>query len=125
MPQRLLWLTACARKARGLGTHAARIIVDYALRKQYTESGVYNTGRLGATGLYGICKKITPEQAQPGDLVFFEGTMGDAADGITHVGIYVGGNHMLHCGSPIGYADLTESYWHKHFYAFGRVPYER
>lgn len=91
----------------------------------YTESGVYNTGRLGATGLYGICKKITPEQAQPGDLVFFEGTMGDAADGITHVGIYVGGNHMLHCGSPIGYADLTESYWRKHFYAFGRVPYER
>ena len=125
MPQRLLWLTACARKARGLGTHAARIIVDYALRKQYTESGVYNTGRLGATGLYGICKKITQEQAQPGDLVFFEGTMGDAADGITHVGIYVGGNHMLHCGSPIGYADLTESYWRKHFYAFGRVPYER
>ena len=91
----------------------------------YTESGVYNTGRLGATGLYGICKKITPEQAQPGDLVFFDGTMGDAADGITHVGIYVGGNHMLHCGSPIGYADLTESYWRKHFYAFGRVPYER
>ena len=91
----------------------------------YTESGVYNTGRLGATGLYGICKKITPEQAQPGDLVFFEGTMGDTADGITHVGIYVGGNHMLHCGSPIGYADLTESYWRKHFYAFGRVPYER
>ena len=91
----------------------------------YTESDVYNTGRLGATGLYGICKKITPEQAQPGDLVFFEGTMGDAADGITHVGIYVGGNHMLHCGSPIGYADLTESYWRKHFYAFGRVPYER
>ena len=91
----------------------------------YTESGVYNTGRLGATGLYGSCKKITPEQAQPGDLVFFEGTMGDAADGITHVGIYVGGTHMLHCGSPIGYADLTESYWRKHFYAFGRVPYER
>ena len=91
----------------------------------YTESGVYNTGRLGATGLYGICKKITPEQVQPGDLVFFQGTMGDAADGITHVGIYVGGNHMLHCGSPIGYADLTESYWRKHFYAFGRVPYER
>ncbi len=91
----------------------------------YTESGVYNTGRLGATGLYGICKKITPKQAQPGDLLFFEGTMGDDADGITHVGIYVGGNHMLHCGSPIGYADLTESYWRKHFYAFGRVPYER
>ena len=28
------WWIACARKARGLGTHAARIIVDYAVRKQ-------------------------------------------------------------------------------------------
>lgn len=63
----------------------------------YTKSGVYNTGRLGATGLYGICKKITPEQVQPGDLVFFQGTMGDV-EGITHVGIYVGNHWMIHCG---------------------------
>lgn len=92
----------------------------------YTQNQAYTIpGDWVQQAWYGICKKITPEQAQPGDLVFFEGTMGDAADGITHVGIYVGGNHMLHCGSPIGYADLTESYWRKHFYAFGRVPYER
>ena len=42
-------------------------------------------------------------------------------EGITHVGLYVGGNHMLHCGSPIGYADLTDSYWQNHFYGYGRL----
>lgn len=89
----------------------------------FTNSGVYNTGRLGATGLYSVCRKISPEEAKPGDLVFFQGTMGDDVGGITHVGIYVGDNKMIHCGSPIGYADLTESYWRKHFFAYGRIPY--
>ena len=28
---------------------------------------------------------------------------------------------MLHCGSPIGYADLTDSYWQNHFYGYGRL----
>lgn len=89
----------------------------------FTQSGVYNTGRLGATGLYGICRKIKTEDARPGDLVFFQGTMGDDVDGITHVGIYVGDNMMIHCGSPIGYANLNDSYWRNHFFAYGRVPY--
>lgn len=89
----------------------------------FTHSGVYNTGRLGATSLYGLCRKITADEARPGDLVFFEGTMGEDVGGITHVGIYVGNNMMIHCGSPIGYADLTESYWRKHYFGYGRVPY--
>ena len=55
-----------------------------------------------------------------GDLIFFEGTI-SGEEGITHVGLYVGGNHMLHCGSPIGYADLTDSYWQNHFYGYGRL----
>ncbi len=33
------------------------------------------------------------------------------------MGIYVGGSRMLHCGSPIGYADLTSPYWNSHLYA--------
>ncbi len=89
----------------------------------FTASGVYDTGRLGATGLYGICRKITVEEARPGDLIFFEGTMGEGVGGVTHVGIYVGDNKMIHCGNPLGYADLTDSYWRKHFFGFGRVPY--
>ena len=43
--------------------------------------------------------------------------------GVSHVGIYVGGGKMLHCGDPIQYADINTSYWQSHFYAFGRPPY--
>ena len=86
----------------------------------FTNSGVRNVGRLGATSLYGACQKITPEEARPGDLIFFEKTI-SGEDGITHVGIYVGDGYMLHCGSPIGYADLSESYWQQHYYAYGRL----
>ena len=86
----------------------------------FTNSGVRNTGRLGATSLYGACRKICAEEAKPGDIIFFEGTI-SGEDGITHCGIYVGDGYMLHCGSPIGYADLSESYWQNHFYGYGRL----
>ena len=87
----------------------------------YTNSGVYNTGRLGATGLHGACTEVSADMARPGDLVFFEGTMGAGVDGITHVGIYVGSNIMIHCGNPISFADLTGTYWQQHFHSFGRL----
>ena len=91
----------------------------------FTNSGVYDTGRRGATGLYSLCRKISPAEARPGDLVFFQGTLGegvDGNDGITHVGMYVGDHKMIHCGNPIGYADLNDAYWRQHFYGYGRVP---
>ncbi len=86
----------------------------------FTNSGVRNVGRLGATSLYGACRKITPEEAKPGDLIFFQGTI-SGEDGITHCGIYVGDGYMLHCGSPIGYANLSESYWQQHYFGYGRL----
>lgn len=86
----------------------------------FAASGVRDVGRLGATSLYGRCTPVAPQEARPGDLIFFEGTI-SGEEGITHVGLYVGGNHMLHCGSPIGYADLTDSYWQNHFYGYGRL----
>ena len=67
--------------------------------------------------------EITPEEAKPGDLVFFEKTI-SGVDGITHCGIYVGDGFMLHCGSPIGYADLRDSYWQQHFFGNGRLVRE-
>lgn len=88
----------------------------------FTTSGVYNTGRLGAKGLCSLCRTVPDDQAQPGDIVFFEGTMGADVAGITHCGIYVGNGMMLHCGNPIGYADLSDAYWQTHFHSFGRVP---
>ena len=34
----------------------------------------WDVGRLGAQGLCNICTPVSPEQAKPGDLVFFVGT---------------------------------------------------
>ena len=80
----------------------------------------WDVGRLGAQGLYNICTPVTLSNAKPGDLVFFVGTYD--TPGVSHVGIYVGNNMMLHCGDPIQYADLTQSYWQAHLYAYGRLP---
>ena len=80
-----------------------------------------NTGRLGATGLYHACEPVDPEDARPGDMVFFEGTMGGDVSGVTHCGLYVGDGWMIHCGNPIGYANLNDSYWRSHFHSFGRA----
>lgn len=74
----------------------------------------WNVGRLGAQGLYNICTPTS--NPQPGDLVFFKGTYD--TPGVSHCGIYVGDGRMLHCGDPIGYANLNTSYWQSHFYAY-------
>ena len=86
-----------------------------------TNSGVCNTGRLGAQGLYNISTPISRANAQPGDLIFFIGTYD--TPGVSHVGIYVGDGMMLHCGDPINYSSIDTSYWQSHFYAFGRPRY--
>ena len=89
-----------------------------------TNSGLCNTGRLGAQGLYNISTPVSSVNAKPGDLVFFKGTYAAPdPNGVTHVGIYVGDNMMLHCGDPISYTSINTSYWQNHFYAFGRPPY--
>mgnify|MGYP003365190222 CR=1 FL=1 len=80
----------------------------------------WNVGRLSAQGLYNICTPIPASEAKPGDLVFFVGTYD--TPGISHVGIYVGDGMMIAAGDPIGYSDITTSYWQSHFYAFGRLP---
>jgi len=80
----------------------------------------WNVGRLGADGLYHICTPVSPANAKPGDLVFFQGTYDTT--GMSHVGIYVGNSTMIHCGDPISYTNLNSSYWQAHFAAFGRLP---
>ena len=61
-----------------------------------------------------------PTTAKAGDLVFFHSTY-NAGSYVTHVGIYVGNNQMYHAGDPIGYADLSSSYWQQHLIGAGRV----
>ena len=91
--------------------------VSYVL----TNSGLVNTGRLGAQGLYNVCAPVSKANAQLGDLIFFVGTYD--TPGVSHVGIYVGDGVMIHCGDPIQYTSINSSYWQQHFYAFGRPAY--
>ena len=80
----------------------------------------WNVGRLGAQGLYNICTPVSSSQAKPGDLIFFKGTYD--TPGVSHVGIYVGGGMMIHCGSPISYTSINTNYWQAHYFSFGRLP---
>ena len=76
----------------------------------------WDVGRLGAQGLCNICTPVSSANVKPGDLVFFTGTYD--TPGVSHVGIYVGNNMMIHCGDPISYANLNSSYWQSHFYRY-------
>lgn len=82
-------------------------------------SGVRNTGRLTAQGLYNICTPVPESDVQPGDLIFFTGTY-NAGEPVTHIGIYVGNGQMIHCGHPVQYTSIYSPYWQSHFYGFGR-----
>ena len=78
----------------------------------------WNVGRQTAQGLYNLCTPVS--SPRPGDLVFFKGTYNTS--GVSHCGIYVGDGRMLHCGDPIGYANLNTNYWQSHLYAYVRLP---
>lgn len=86
----------------------------------FTNSGVHNLPRTTAQGIFNQCAHISPSEAKPGDIIFFTGTYNSSGP-VSHVGIYVGDNMMIHCGSPIQYARTDSSYWSQHFYAFGRL----
>lgn len=80
----------------------------------------WDVGRLGAQGLCNITTPVSASNARPGDLIFFKGTYD--TPGVSHCGIYVGNSMMIHCGSPISYANINSSYWQSHFFTFGRLP---
>ena len=80
----------------------------------------WSLGRTSAQGLFNACTPISRSNARPGDLIFFQGTYD--TPGVSHVGIYVGNNRMIHCGNPISYTIINTQYWQSHFYAFGRLP---
>ena len=86
----------------------------------YNNCGLHwSFGRLGAEGLRRMSAYVSPANAKPGDLIFFEKTYDTS--GASHVGIYVGNNMMLHCGDPIQYTSIDTSYWRSHFLQFGRL----
>ena len=79
----------------------------------------WSVGRTTANGLRGKCSYVSPADAQPGDLIFFEKTYNTV--GASHVGIYVGDGMMIHCGDPISYTSINSTYWQSHFMGFGRI----
>lgn len=79
----------------------------------------WNIGRCTADELRSHCSQVSPSEAKPGDLIFFQGTYNTS--GASHVGIYVGNNMMIHCGKPVQYTSIASSYWQDHFMAFGRL----
>ena len=81
----------------------------------------WDVGQTRTKELCRMCVYVSPEDARPGDLVFFEKTYD--TDGASHVGIYVGNNMMIHCGNPCKYGRIDTRYFKAHFLCFGRLPF--
>lgn len=70
---------------------------------------------------FDISKKITADELQPGDFIFFTGTY-EAGRPVTHIGMYVGDGKMFDAnGGGIGFTNLNERYWQEHLYGYGRI----
>jgi cell wall-associated NlpC family hydrolase len=71
---------------------------------------------------YNATQRITSDQLQPGDLIFFSGTTD--APGVTHVGMYIGNGQMLQApkeGDVVKISSLNNDFWNSHTYGYGRV----
>lgn len=83
------------------------------------EQEVYsNTLPRTARGQYEVCEKITAQNLEQGDLVFFNTT-----GGVSHVGVYLGNNYFVHssCSSGVTISSLNEDYYNRKFIIGGRV----
>lgn len=65
-------------------------------------------------------KKVSPDELQPGDLVFFN----TLKRSFSHVGIYVGNNRFIHApsaGRSVEVVSMTDKYWSPRFNGARRV----
>lgn len=70
---------------------------------------------------YTSTTRIERTALQPGDLVFFKGTV-PGKSGITHVGMYIGDNKFYNASnSGVSEASLNSTYWSKYIAGYGRV----
>lgn len=64
--------------------------------------------------------EISKDNLQSGDLVFFQNTY--QTDGASHVGIYIGNDQFIDCGSTgVRVSNLNSNYWKEHWYKAVRV----
>ena len=70
--------------------------------------------------LYNGARKVSADQAKPGDIVFFHKTY-NTSKPISHVGIYIGNGKMIHASSSRGViiANINTSYWRSKLVGFG------
>jgi peptidoglycan DL-endopeptidase CwlO len=76
-----------------------------------------------AQAQFDATSRLTQDQLQPGDLVFFANTY-PSAEPITHVGIYVGNGLMINAANPtsgVGEMPVFTGYWATHYAGGGRV----
>ena len=68
---------------------------------------------------YGLCEKLPTSELKEGDLLFF-----NTRGGVSHVGVYLGGNHFIHASTSNGVmiSSLDEAYYSRHFICGGRIP---
>ncbi|MCB5186493.1 C40 family peptidase [Methylobacillus caricis] len=74
----------------------------------------------GAKAISRMGQTVSPDQLQPGDLVFFN-TLKSA---FSHVGIYLGDNKFIHApssGGGIQVVNMKDSYWSKRFNGARRI----
>ncbi len=70
--------------------------------------------------MFGTVQHVAKADMQTGDLVFFRHGRG----AIYHVGIYLKEGKFAHaaCNGGVRVSSLDEAYYHRNFYAAGRVP---
>ncbi|GBU26616.1 hypothetical protein R84B8_00126 [Treponema sp. R8-4-B8] len=76
-----------------------------------------------ASGLYSWAERMTFEEAQPGDFLFFKT---DKSGNVSHVGLYLGERRFIHSASSgdktgVIYSSLDEKYWAKAYVGAGRA----
>lgn len=70
--------------------------------------------------MFGTTQRVAKAEMQTGDLVFFRRGHGP----IYHVGIYLKNGRFAHsaCNGGVMVSSLNQPYYHRNFYAAGRVP---
>ena len=69
-----------------------------------------------------VGRAVSKSDLKPGDLVFFN----TSGSGISHLGIYIGDNQMVHApssGKKIQIVDITQSYWSRRYVTARRIIY--
>lgn len=80
------------------------------------QAGV-NIGSNTTKSLCGVGSQVDRGSMQAGDIILFSSN--GSYSGVHHVGIYIGGNRMVHApssGKPVQVATLGNGYWQREFY---------